>query len=395
MNKIYWIALLFLSLSCSKTVVKMENERYGTLVATHQLELVSEKKIAIDEVTAPGAIYMQMITNPENSRFLTLLNKYNNSIYIYDYNTTDFVTKISYNREGPDGVLGIAGYHIKSMDSIYLYNRPMVELVLADSIGQVKKRISLKGQQDNWFDYYPQYDLKTVCPIIERNGELLLTGFNPFELKDSLINKFHFTTCVNLEMNDVNHYHTYPIEIFGNNANWSDPAYMQVFPELMPSGEIVHSFTPSHDLYISNWNSDSIRKVFGGSNVSKKILSIDWGINSGVTPEKLLYTHYMRQDLYAAILYDPWREVYYRYMQQGVINATTDTQINNKNIIIVVLDKDFKYLGETTIGTGETWYWNNSFVTKEGLNIEYKDIDDIEEEFLYLKIFNLKILMES
>jgi hypothetical protein len=356
---------------------------------------VSEKKIAIDEVTAPGAIYMQMITNPENSRFLTLLNKYNNSIYIYDYNTTDFVTKISYNREGPDGVLGIAGYHIKSMDSIYLYNRPMVELVLADSIGQVKKRISLKGQQDNWFDYYPQYDLKTVCPIIERNGELLLTGFNPFELKDSLINKFHFTTCVNLEMNDVNHYHTYPIEIFGNNANWSDPAYMQVFPGLMPSGEIVHSFTPSHDLYISNWNSDSIRKVFGGSNVSKKILSIDWGINSGVTPEKLLYTHYMRQDLYAAILYDPWREVYYRYMQQGVINATTDTQINNKNIIIVVLDKDFKYLGETTIGTGETWYWNNSFVTKEGLNIEYKDIDDIEEEFLYLKIFNLKILMES
>ncbi|MDR1201971.1 MAG: hypothetical protein LBL58_10140, partial [Tannerellaceae bacterium] len=69
MNKIYWIALLFISLSCSKTVVEVENERYGTLVATHQLELVSEKKIAIDEVTAPGAIYMQMITNPENSRF--------------------------------------------------------------------------------------------------------------------------------------------------------------------------------------------------------------------------------------------------------------------------------------------------------------------------------------
>lgn len=385
-----YIALSFILVSCSKSTVKVINDKYGFLTSTYELVETTEKKIALDDLTAPGSVYMQMISGPEGSRYLSLLNKYNNSIYIFDYNTTEFVTNISYDREGANGVLSVGGYYIKNMDSIYLYNRPMIELVLADSAGQVKNRISLKGLEENWYDYLPQYDFKTVCPIIERENMLLLTGFNPFELKASLINKFFFTTCFNTKTNEINHFHTYPVEIFGDNANWGDPAYMQVYPALMPSGEILHSFTPSHDLYISDWNSNTKRAVYGGSNVSKNISSIDWDTNSGVAPSQLLHAHYMQQDLYAAVLYDPFREVYYRYMQQGIPDATTNTHVINKNIVIIILDKNFQYLGETAIGTGEIWNWNNSFVTEEGLNIEYKDVNDLEEEYLYLKIFNIK-----
>jgi hypothetical protein len=53
------------------------------------------------------------------------------------------------------------------------------------------------------------------------------------------------------------------------------------------------------------------------------------------------------------------------------------------------MDEEFKYLGETVIGTGEDWYWQNSFVTKEGLNIEYIE-KNFEEVFLTFKTFNIK-----
>ena len=391
MNIKICIVLLLIFVSCTNNIVTVENEKFGTLTAICELELVNEKKIALDDVTATNPAYMQFVTDSFEGSYLTLLNKYNNSIYLYDYNTGNYVTKFVYEREGSNGILGVAGYYIKNMDSIYLYNRPMVELVLADSTGRVKDKISLKGEQEDWPFHYPQYDFKTICPIIEKSNNLLLPGFFPFGLNDSLVNKFRFTTCYDIKTNNTSHLFTYPPEIFGNNANWSDPAYMQVYSSLMPTGEIVHSFSASHNLYIHKLDADFSRIVYGGSNVARNIKSIDWDINSGYTPpEKILYLHYIQQDLYSAILYDSWREVYYRYMLQGIPEATTDTRINSKKIIIVILDKEFNYLGETNIGTGEDWNWNNSFITEEGLNIEYKDINDIDENFLYFKIFNIK-----
>lgn len=384
------IVLILKLLSCSNPVKNVENEQYGMLEATCNLVLCGEKKIELDDNTAPKPAYMQILTDTAGIRVLTILNKYNNSIYFFDYSTSKYLKKISYQKEGPNGVLGIAGYYIKNMDSIYVYNRPLVELDLVDSAGCVKNKIPLKGIEDEWYLYYPQYDFKTVCPIIENSGRLLLTGFNPFQIEDKFVDKFHFTACVDLQNNQVEYHHVYPYDLFGNGVNWADPAYMQVFPALLPSGELVHSFTNSHNLYVSKLNSDSVTTVFGGSNFSKVIRSIDWDANSGETPSELMLTHFLQQDLYAALLYDPWRKVFYRFMQQGIPNATTRMPLDSKNLVVIVLNEQFEYLGETTMGKGSEWNWSNSFVTEEGLNIEYIDTNDVNENFLYFKIFNMK-----
>ena len=44
------------------------------------------------------------------------------------------------------------------------------------------------------------------------------------------------------------------------------------------------------------------------------------------------------------------------------------------------MDEQFNYLGETPLGTSDEWNWSNSFVTEEGLNIEYIDKADLEEK---------------
>lgn len=387
MNKIVYVILIFTLFSCIDSVKKIENKKFGRHKAAYQLVISSEKKFIIDDNLATRPPYIQILSDPSSgTKLLTVLNK-KNSIYFFNYTTSNYLKKISYQKEGPDGILQIIGYYIKNMDSIYVFNRPLIEIALTDTAGHVSNRISLKGTMSDWPLYYPQYDLKTVCPFFENSGKLILTGLHPFYIKDSLVNKFHFTACIDFKSNQVEYHHTYPYELYGNNVNWDDPIFMQVYSALLPSGKIVHSFPVSHDLYISEWNSDAAKKVYGGSNVAKTICSVDWDTKAGATPNELLRMHYLQQDSYTAILYDPWRHVYYRFMLQKINNATRQTTLNEKNIIVIMMDEQFNYLGETCIGKEDKWNWNNSFVTEEGLNIEFIDTEDTDEKFLNFKIF--------
>ena len=99
--------------------------------------------------------------------------------------------------------------------------------------------------------------------------------------------------------------------------------------------------------------------------------------------------HHCKMDFYTAVKYDKYRKVYYRILLKGLKNATIHSSLNDKPISVVIWDENFNYIGETVIGTGKEWNWRNSFVTQEGLNIEYLE-KDIEEVYLSFKIFKLK-----
>lgn len=390
MHRIFLYLVITLALfSCSDSVVRIENKMSGHLVPTHQLIVDGEKKIALDSVTATKPPFAQIYSDQMGNRYLTLLNSYSNSIYFFDYTNSDYRGKIDYAREGANAILSVAGYYIINMDSIYIYNMPPVEIALTDSTGYVKNRIALHSTENNWSMYYPQYIFNSVNPFIKEGNNFIFSGFAPFSIQDSLINKFHITACLDFKNNKLDFMNNYPSELYGNNANWDDPLFMQVFSILSPNGELVNSFPPSHNLYVTNLKSGKSKAVYGGSNVAKTITSIDWDLSAGRTSEQKIIEHYLRQDLYGGILHDPWRKVYYRFMQQGLANASTRSPLTSKPIIVILMDEEFNYLGETLIGTGENWNWKNSFVTKEGLNVEYLDTKDEEELFLNFKIFKI------
>jgi hypothetical protein len=56
-----------------------------------------------------------------------------------------------------------------------------------------------------------------------------------------------------------------------------------------------------------------------------------------------------------------------------------------------MMDEQFNYLGETVLGAWEDWNWENSFVTSEGLTMEYIEHDaDFEEQYLILKTLTVE-----
>jgi hypothetical protein len=258
---------------------------------------------------------------------------------------------------------------------------PMVEVVLTDDIGNVKNRISLRGDNRiDWTLHFPQYFLSSVIPFIEIQDKLILTGFSPWSIPSKIIDKFQFSAIIDITTNEVDYVYTYPEELFGSNYNWEGGMATLVYPELSPSYEIIHSFSVSHDLYIAHFDSSIYKTVYAGSNTASSIRSIDW--ESKTTPREVVLAHLAREDIYTAIRYDPWRKVYYRILLQGISNATHSTAKEKKNIAVIIMDEHFNYMGETVIGNGEKWNWKNLLVTKEGLNIEYLSSDDFDEDYL-------------
>ena len=280
---------------------------------------------------------MELIEDPSGERILTLLNPYKNAIYFYNYTAESYTGRIIYEREGPNAVLRLAGYHIKSMDSIYVYNRPLVEIALTDSSGHVKKRIALHSDKPNWPYYYPQYEFSTVNPIMEFNDKLILVGMQPFFIPDSLIDTFRFTAFVDLKTGRTDFHCLYPEELYGSNVNWGGPYFMQSNLEISPAGELIFSFPASHNLYRSQWNSkDTYTTEYSGSNVAGTIHSIDRDAKQ--TPNEVLFTHFLQQDLYVCILHDTWRKAYYRIMLQGITGAMPEIPVAKKTVIVIMMD---------------------------------------------------------
>ncbi|WPO77896.1 DUF4221 family protein [Flavobacterium sp. KACC 22761] len=235
---------------------------------------------------------------------------------------------------------------------------------------------------------YPQYIPTTVTPFIETKKNLLLTGQYMGALPLNKVDTFKFTARVDFQTNEVDFVNSYPKDLYGNNYNWEGEIFTTVFSTIHPDGDkLVCSFPVSHNLQIINLNNKKTQEVYAGSNEVGNISSIEKSVRN-VSREELV-DQIVKQDEYAAILYDKYRKVYYRFLLKGLSSDDKKKSFKDKSIAVILMDKNFNYLGETTLGQWKFWNWRNSFVTKEGLNIEYLD-GNLDESGLTLKILNIK-----
>jgi hypothetical protein len=392
-RQLYSLVLFLLLISCSIETADIKNEKEGNLKSTHSLVEVKVKKFLLDSDTAPNPQYIQVFVDSTERRNFTFLNIYDNSIYFYDYDTLGLINKTTYDKNGPNGILKPMGYHIKDRDSIFIYDMATATVKIGNAKSEILNSIALRGKEDSktWYVNYPQYIPKTVTPFIETSEKLLLSGQIMRTVPDTLIDKFKFTAHIDYRNSQVDFYNTYPQSLYGFNYNWEGEIFTEVFTDLHPDGDkLICSFPVSHDLYLTELESGIYRKVYAGSNFVQTIRSVAKDPRKVSRSELIL--HVIKQNEYAAIKYDKWRKVYYRFLLKGMPDADIHTQYKEKPIAVIMMDEDFKYLGETVLGPWKQWNWHNSFVTKEGLNIEYLDENDIEEVNLSLKILIPKLI---
>lgn len=376
----------------SGTGVEIENKHQGNLKAAKTLQVVGNKKFPLDSLSAPRPPYIQLYTDPQGKEFLAMLSAYSQNISIYEYDSSSApVSRISVNQ-----VQIPLAFHIKNMDSIFVYDDKLMEMVLLDNKFDIVSKVSLINNENikdlSWTFKYPQYVPHTVNEMLEREGKLIFPGQYIWTLPDSLTRKFKFASVIDMDHSNVKYIHKYPYELYGHNYMWDEPMFTTAYYDMMPgNNRLVYSFPVSHDLFIYDLDADSVKAVYGGSNFAASIRSMDRAeFKQSKIPQEYIYQTACTTDLYGGIIYDKYRDVYYRFIRKALPGKGVRLRWENKPVAVVIMDKEFNYLGETEIGNMNEYYPDNAFVTREGLNIEYVDPADVEEKFLWFKIFSPK-----
>lgn len=301
MKKIFYVLGLSIILltSCNGGNRKcIENRFKGKLQANKKLTKVGIKKFRIDTETKNNPAYIQLWKDETGEPLLTFLNTRKNAIYFYRYRDTAYLKQIVFEREGNNAILSAEAYYIKSPDSIYVFNRPMIEVILADSLGKVRNKVTLLDPTDKeWPLTHPQYVLSSVTPMMIKDNHLLLPGFAPFSKILKKREDFRFTAAIDLTNDEISYHHLYPEELFGGGANWGGDLIQMPYPAFTPEGKMIHSFTNSHDLYLSDWDKDETIQVYGGSNVAGDIWSIDCSLDKTPSDEQMLKAFWDKTDI--------------------------------------------------------------------------------------------------
>ena len=387
--RVTYVIIISLIISCNTgTGIEVKNKQRGTLKAVKKLEVTTDKKFPLDSLSAPRPPYIQMYNDANGNEYLAMLSGYSKNIFIYNYDSAN--TPVN---QIPISTIQLPlAFHIKNMDSIYVYDDKMMEMVLLNNKSQAVSKASLINNANmkdlSWTYKYPQYVPHTVNAIIERAGKLIFPGQFIWTLPDTVARNFKFTSLIDINNNTVNYIHKYPYSVYGHGYLWDEPMFTGVYNNMMPDNKnMVYSFPVSHDLVIYDVDTDSEKTVYGGSNEAATITSLD--AKKYKNNNEYIYQKACTSDLYGGILYDKYRKVYYRFLRKALPEKGVRLRWENKGVAVIVMDQHFNYLGETEIGDMNQFYPDNSFVTKEGLNIEYIEPDN-DEKFLTFKIFTLK-----
>lgn len=366
------------------------NEKKGSLISAHQLVTVNEKTFPLDQYSAPRPPYLHF-SPAEN--VLSVLNAANKTIYFYDYKTGELTDKQTIGSPDFREVYAIGAYHISEKGFTYLYDKAKHRIFVYDKNNKYISGISLSGDMPvnapKWSLRYPQYNPTASSPFHEMNDRLFLSGFYPWAIPDAILDTFKFTSIIDINTQNIDFKNLYPRSLYGPEFDWDDPIYNTVYSDTgKDPGQLIFSFPISHDLYIVDTKTGKRDSTFAGSNLANSIASIGKKKPSDLEYGKKLRNQLIKTDLYGSIKYDKYRNVYYRFVRGAIEGDELSIKSwEAKPLRVIIMNEHFRFLGETTLGSIDEWNMENSFVTEEGLNIEYVDRKEYNEDYLRFKIF--------
>lgn len=267
-------------------------------------------------------------------------------------------------------------FDVYKADSIFIVTEDNVFIVnaLGDIIYQKKVSPPLKderGEEIVLWDHNNQFPLF----YNSKSKELLIrTTCNCWFMEPNYF-KHKIEGWLNLETGSIrqsdysfpaNHYtaHSYAQSVFP----------YRVFRDSLS----IVSFQSQDSLYVYNHNLQKLKSYAGKSRYqSIDFISFDTANSNDMERVK---EYLIVNPIYQKLLYDPYRNVYYRFFakEQSLKgeNGTYNT-IFSKELILMVFDSNFKIIDEKNIGNGYAWFF--SFVTPKGLYVRKYDAQKQKE----------------
>lgn len=360
-----------LVVSCS--VKEVRNPHVNDYEDRCTLKQVGKKVFPLDESSTATFKYVQYIENDTLPMF-SFLNTYLNAIYLYDARTCELLDTLVFQKEGNNGVGILQGYHYINKDSILTYQSGSGRLALVDSEGHVKQRYVLMDMEQQQTEnlVLPNPEVSTDNPILYADGIVSMAGGYYSESSIETTGRVYTTLHYNLATGEIRYANRYP-EIY---RKWSWGAhgyYRSINTALDSEGNVLVGFAADHNLWRYNPKTGVSDSLYAGSRLVKSIKPFSTAPKEYMyqgAPADAVEDWYETQPSYDAVFYDPYRQLYYRFVRLPREDALKNF-FNNKPVVLIVLDKDLQYLGEEQLPESNVGYDTyNAFVTPEGLFIK-------------------------
>ena len=347
------ILLLFVLFSCSNN--KKTNDIYELKESNKKLSF------NLDKNTKSFIQTLFIYEEKKSKQFLTFQNQDQNEILFYDINSSDLEFKIKPQIDGANGVGFFLGYYIHNFDSIFLTISGTEKIALINKESIVSDKIIYEKTNDE-IKLTKGYSTTAIYhPAQIINDKLyIISGCNRWFEQNPV------SATIDLKTKEI-HALPFSYPTFPNTSNKSKRAGIEEYMSRCYTGEkFVYSFYFDESIYITNQEHSDIHKVNIKSKYIDKIKTLDDYGN-------LTFKDICENPNYGNLIFDKYRNIYYRvaYPETEIKNSDNSMEImqyGRKKFSIIIIDKDFKIIGESLF-PDYTYNSNLLFVLEDGLYI--------------------------
>ncbi len=312
--------------------------------------------------------------------YLFSINWLSNSLQLYDLHSKELVKETNFSEEGPSGVGKVFGFYVLGFDSIFLFTQRGSEIILTDTSGIIKNRVT----------YYPPDFLSNAFvhnsyfisnPILDGDKMIVKAHIEGDyrEMTQSYLQQLPLGYSINLNTGKVEAMGiTYPYDYMPNG--------MKFFEYSMASDgdKIVFSLFGDHRLFFSERGQlQTLNSVNASSEFLDEILPI-----FPISGERMdTYGYLFASDHYESLLYDSFRNVYYRIAvpkaEFSSEEELRDLRTAQLKFSVIVLNRDLEVLGEHLF-EDEMYLPQNIFIGSAGLYVStnHPKNTNVREDFM-------------
>lgn len=317
------------------------------------------------------------------SECLLALNENNNSIYRYDFADKSMIKLRSFDKR----FFGkLQGFRYCSDDSLFTFSYSKGVLshysLRTDSlVGSINIRAIEHKDKSQILPFpYPS----TTSPIISSHGYVWMSGMVYGESLDENENNRPGLIRVDIDRKDVRYFVNYPWMY--QKMNWGGGLVYRTPYYDIAKNNIVVSFSASNELCVYSIDDGTMTFPYAGSAMFDKIPAYPKSKRNIFISEEDVWDWYMDNPSYEGVLYDRYRDVYYRFVRMPAGEELRNCAGNRKPVSIVILNADMEVVGETRLDSSVYYMPSNCFVSRDGLNIQ---VVTKNEDELYYETYKL------
>lgn len=384
-NKVYLIALSYIGLCSCNSDDKAHftyDKEYSVTPSGNYINL------SLDSLSSNKSRAIQYYQTDEEE-YLATLNDNNSSIDFHSLKTPKKDFRIRPDLEGPQGIgPALHGFFIHNLDSIFTVYSYGGIISLIDTSANLIRKISLYESSNKFPHPYSSNRFMGVF----HNQQITMRMGSRNDNTDRFFKEANNLLTVPLDSPaSFREWQKFPPEVYkGNISNGPlSTSYTEISFDVNAERDLTTaSFPADNYIYASKTGSEE-NKYYAGSQFFKPISKMKNNQLDG----RIHVEHMLTNFSYSKLIYDRFRNVYYRFCLFPIKNLDLRKVRNPflalRDFSIIILDEKLNKVGESSVLKNNQYLPEMTFISKDGLHIY---CDSNTEDLMKFEQFQLSKL---